>query len=341
MIKWLIRFLLLAGVPAVFAVTHDTLNCFRIDSAHTPVIDGDMADWPGDYRVGTLKFSYNLFCIHPNGSWDYSTGFAQDYNAELYLCHTDSFFYIGWKTTVDNVVLSGHDPAQASDRLWITWGNGNRIFLFNDALVPDSNPFFDNGFNKAWIPNVKVAVGGLDFPCYEVRLNKSDIGRGPLNIGYLVEDYDGPSTTRQLGIGCRYSGTHASPDCFATNCWQDPAYFPITKFVETLPIGVESPQEEAGGLSLAASPNPCNPSTSIAFSIPASARVRGFTISVYDLSGQKIRALHCGTTGSRTVSGRITWDGKDDAGRPMASGVYVISLLGKDMRLEKRLTLFK
>lgn len=72
---------------------------------------------------------------------------------------------------------------------------------------------------------------------------------------------------------------------------------------------------------IAASPNPFNPSTTVSFSLPATATAR---LVVYDITGRKVRTL---------VSVRITagnhstvWDGRDDAGRPVSSGVYIARL---------------
>jgi len=68
-------------------------------------------------------------------------------------------------------------------------------------------------------------------------------------------------------------------------------------------------------------PNPFNPSTTISFSLPAP----GYTsLAVYDITGRKVRALVFGpmSAGEHTV----TWDGKDDAGKPAASGVYISRL---------------
>lgn len=64
-------------------------------------------------------------------------------------------------------------------------------------------------------------------------------------------------------------------------------------------------------------PNPFNPSTTIAFSTPVSSVVN---IELYNIRGQKVRNLHQGTLGSG--SHKLVWDGKDDHGRTVGSGVY-------------------
>jgi photosystem II stability/assembly factor-like uncharacterized protein len=84
-------------------------------------------------------------------------------------------------------------------------------------------------------------------------------------------------------------------------------------------------------LSLTASPNPFNPTTSIAYDLPAEADV---TLRIYDVSGRLVRTL----VDARQPAGphSIMWDGRTDAGRPLASGVYLSELrAGEDARRGK------
>ena len=68
-------------------------------------------------------------------------------------------------------------------------------------------------------------------------------------------------------------------------------------------------------------PNPFNPSTEIRFSLPMDARVQ---LTIYNVLGRKIRTLvdENRSAGSFTVR----WDGADDQGRRMASGVYLYQI---------------
>jgi hypothetical protein len=68
-------------------------------------------------------------------------------------------------------------------------------------------------------------------------------------------------------------------------------------------------------------PNPFNPTTRIAFELPASARV---SLAVFDASGRRVRVLTEGTASAGKHE--VYWDGKDDAGRKVASGVYFYRL---------------
>ncbi len=72
-------------------------------------------------------------------------------------------------------------------------------------------------------------------------------------------------------------------------------------------------------------PNPFNPSTEIRYELPRSGRV---ILSMHNLLGEEIRIVDEGerTTGSHTTR----WDGKDQRGVTVASGVYFCKLVVTD-----------
>ena len=68
-------------------------------------------------------------------------------------------------------------------------------------------------------------------------------------------------------------------------------------------------------------PNPFNPETTIRFAMPATDTVR---LAIFDLMGQEIRILVEGFQPAGQHS--AIWDGRDDAGRAVSSGVYFYRL---------------
>jgi Glycosyl hydrolases family 32 N-terminal domain/FlgD Ig-like domain len=72
---------------------------------------------------------------------------------------------------------------------------------------------------------------------------------------------------------------------------------------------------------LANTPNPFNPRTTVHFELPAAAVVR---VDVYDASGRLVRTLLDGARAPGRHS--LEWDGSDQSGRGVASGVYFVRM---------------
>jgi len=69
-------------------------------------------------------------------------------------------------------------------------------------------------------------------------------------------------------------------------------------------------------------PNPFNPSTSIEYALPQAAKVE---LVIYDILGRPVRTLAANTLQSAGFY-RLAWDGRDEAARAVASGVYLYRL---------------
>jgi flagellar hook assembly protein FlgD len=69
-------------------------------------------------------------------------------------------------------------------------------------------------------------------------------------------------------------------------------------------------------------PNPFNPRTTLRFDTPAANHI---DLSVYDAAGRRVRTLRSGVIPQGRWS--IVWDGTDEHGRQLASGVYFVKLL--------------
>lgn len=82
-------------------------------------------------------------------------------------------------------------------------------------------------------------------------------------------------------------------------------------------------------------PNPFNPETVIEYQLPQPAKV---SLKIYNLLGREIRSL----VDREMPAGyhRVKWDGRDDAGRKMDSGVYLYKIhVGNFMQTRKTLLL--
>jgi 5'-nucleotidase/UDP-sugar diphosphatase len=83
-------------------------------------------------------------------------------------------------------------------------------------------------------------------------------------------------------------------------------------------------------------PNPFNPETEIAYTIPEGSDV---SIDIYDLLGQKIRTL----VDSHKSPGSyvVTWNGRDDLGRKVSSGIYFYKMRAGDFTQTRKMSLMK
>ncbi len=86
----------------------------------------------------------------------------------------------------------------------------------------------------------------------------------------------------------------------------------------------------------AAYPNPFNPSTTIGYALPEACSVR---LTVYGVTGQVVRCL----VDEPQPAGqyRMSWDGTDAEGRPVANGVYLYELRAGQFRAVQRMALVK
>jgi len=84
-------------------------------------------------------------------------------------------------------------------------------------------------------------------------------------------------------------------------------------------------------------PNPFNPSTKIDFVLPqAGVEAR---VVIYDVRGQRVRVLHDGV--AEVADLVLTWDGTDDRGRGVGSGVYLVRAETTGFRQTKKAVLVK
>jgi photosystem II stability/assembly factor-like uncharacterized protein len=110
---------------------------------------------------------------------------------------------------------------------------------------------------------------------------------------------------------------------------------------------VEEKEEElsqVGGFSLSQNyPNPFNPTTTLHFTVhsPRSAGRSPIptTLRIYNLMGQEVRILVDELKEAGTYE--VIWDGKDDQGKEVASGIYFCKLVVGDQSQTKKMILIK
>ncbi len=137
--------------------------------------------------------------------------------------------------------------------------------------------------------DVEVVVGGMDTKVY-------------------VWDCDG---NYDDGDGVEWG-------CFLHDSWRTQQY----EF--SVPTGVDGGDDSWANVSAMKldqnSPNPFNPVTTISFTVPAESDGERVTLQVFDVAGRRV----CTLVDEEMAGGRYgaVWDGTDEAGQPVSSGVY-------------------
>ena len=163
---------------------------------------------------------------------------------------------------------------------------------------------------------------------------------GTVNAG-VYESTDGGDTYIPINEGL----THDAVGRLVIDSHNPPTVYAGTgdgAFSLTLPRITAIVEEYSEALPEALSldqnyPNPFNTGTSIRVALPANSDIE---LAVYDIAGQKVTTLMSGTRqgGIHTVY----WDGLDDEGRVVASGIYFYRLRdGESLRISRKLSLIR
>lgn len=98
----------------------------------------------------------------------------------------------------------------------------------------------------------------------------------------------------------------------------------------------DQPTPVPPALRLGAHPNPFNPRVTITYELP---RAGEAVVAVYDAAGRRVRIL---ASGPRPAgAGRVVWDGRDDAGAAVSSGVFFLRLESGGRAEIRKLTLLR
>ncbi len=99
---------------------------------------------------------------------------------------------------------------------------------------------------------------------------------------------------------------------------------------------LEPDKTHPGAFDLAVYPNPFNPEGTLHFTLPKGGDV---LISIFDIRGGHIKTLSEGyySAGKHT----LTWDGTNDTGHPVKSGLYIVRLMSPSGIKTTRLVLLK
>ncbi len=201
-------------------------------------------------------------------------------------------------------------------------------------------------FYHAGVPDQLYAFGG----CFII--NQFDVLDKTANGQYALEYPVFQSTSRYAGI---QSATTNPAGFEARTMWfgfsfmyvrNDAANAPIDRFHVAAdvfqwfqnPVNIDvTPAETPKSTTLAQNfPNPFNPSTTIKFDLKDKGMV---TLKVYNVAGQLVRTLVNGVKDANTYT--VTWDGMNDRGGAVASGIYFYKMETKDFSQTKKMVMLR
>lgn len=237
------------------------------------------------------------------------------------------------------------------------------IYLYSDQPITGAS----FGFKWSAPNNIRYASFTLGQLLLDLEFEKAPVYRfdttqGIVGVGFYTLDTNNPIPANTSGQGVQIgtltfmTRTGASADVISVDSikFGPEGYFVITdgatssdicpEFVNS-PIGadIRLPVQEFDGPVLPEAysisqnnPNPFNPTTSIDFALPTAAKTK---IEVFNILGQKVKTLvdEYLTAGNK----RVDWDGTDDRGSAVASGIYLYRITANDFTETKKMMLMK
>jgi hypothetical protein len=186
---------------------------------------------------------------------------------------------------------------------------------------------------------------------YDSILSPSDIYEEERNFYQVVTNSDGDSlidvSEKDLAFHTADYETGAyrifieATDEYGNSCVDSMD----VRFIEEPPTGItdNSPPSLELPRSWALSqnyPNPFNPSTTISFDLPETAGTsQPVNLTVYDIRGRRVRTLI--DSDIEPGSHKIHWDGRDERGQSVASGIYLYTLKAGEGIYTRKMTVLK
>ncbi len=211
------------------------------------------------------------------------------------------------------ITLGGTDPAITIPVVSVTLNDGNAI-----------KAQLGSGVNVTLLldPNDLAGADGSG----RVQLYAPN----PLEQGSSISHYDTPCLPNLLMEPAINNNLSSDVDLTL-------ALFDDIGWVDIITAVGDAPPPRLADLTVFANyPNPFNPGTSIRYAIPETQDVR---LDIYDVQGRWVRSLidRVEPAGIREVM----WEGNDNAGRPVSSGIYFVRLAGEGQVATRKIVLVK
>ncbi len=261
----------------------------------------------------------------------------------------------GWNSIGKPILLLSSYLARSSRWMWLNntdlEGDGGAPMM--EVLEPDHAIFKDvelDAYNMVTVLDSTIGTGHTSLT------SNSDPGDGFLlatdaNFGgvwicywptdfYFHADTDYFAPAPRMYFSC---GTREDPDwLFGWGMYNltpegEKIFLNIVEWMLEGETAVDKIAENPSAFQLQQNfPNPFNPETTIHFTVPKTSRV---SVRVYNMLGQEIALL----ADAQYAAGRHTlkWDGRNNKGTAVQSGVYIYQLETSGLVLSKKMILLK
>jgi len=250
-----------------------------------------------------------------------------------------------WEDYINSFNADGNQISQNSiyDNNGLGIDLQNNGVTFNDPSDPDSGPNQELNFpviTGAWVNGLTLIIGTIDIDTdpaqamvevFRASPDPSGYGEGALYLGYTTPDAAGNwnVTVTGLVIGDTVTAT-------TTDMNMNTSEFSQNNIVI---LGIEeggSSGKPSGYILNQNIPNPFSYLTTIGYALPKTGHV---SLKIYDVSGKLVKTLADEIYSPSYYT--AYWNGRDESGCKVCSGVYFYILETEDFSATKKLILTK
>jgi hypothetical protein len=314
---------LIMGKDATGTVWFDNIDCNTSDAWTMGIFNGDAEipqgwlNWASEGDVGFANF------VADTGAY------SGDYSALLEENDTNGDEMVFYST-----------PVPAEPDKWYkfsVWAKTEGVNTGDDMVasnpIPDVDQFLQERlgvcffFHVAPINTSWTTTGGDRFMYFTQQTGHENEGWTQYNVISQAPD-------NAAGVSMR---ARFNPKAMGKVWYDDFSIQPINVIISALETPQNSVTLTPSDYKLGNNyPNPFNPETIIEYVVPAKGQVK---ILIYNMLGQKIRTLV--NTFQSAGTYQVYWNGKNDAGSTLSSGVYFYQLQGENALITKKMTFIK
>lgn len=283
-----------------------------------------------DYPAVSISENINNSIILTNGYDEYNIGSSSGRSIDLRIVNIETnswqLFYecSGWYG------ISNPNPSWVYSFRIISYYTNNEDIIFAHKTYSNGNYFMNfiskdiNTFGNEW----EVIESFTDDIVSSTILNHPD------GEHYLLYFFPTIACLRNVDTGNLYYQeiSPITPQYILDNQSNEKLFFQVLNnaiIVYTIDpditVGTDNEYIIGNKLLLNNYPNPFNPSTTISFSI-STEMAKNAGLIIYNVKGQKVKTFPINPLTVQPINS-VTWDGTDNSGKPVSSGIYLYKLI--------------